>query len=298
LNKIIRLVRQYQKELAFSTQRIDSGKGVIETAQGPIQYAAFGVGPPMMLVHGAGGGYDQGIYFAKLIGGNYRWIAPSRFGFLGSPVPAFPSSYRQAEVFASLLDALGIDQVGVVGVSMGGPSSLAFARHYPQRINSLCLISAASHAIEPRPLLTAMIFKLFLNNFIYWAMAKFYPSILLQSLGVPENVQKQLSDEEIDRLRSFLEMMMPMKARRKGQLLEQKMSEINFENGDGIQTPTLIMHAVDDTLIPVEHGKFSTKMIEGARFINMEKGGHLALMLKTNSGYINLLREFISNHNR
>jgi pimeloyl-ACP methyl ester carboxylesterase len=96
---------------------------MIETACGPIQYTEFGDGAPMLIVHGAGGGYDQGEYFAKLIGGNYRWIAPSRFGFLDTPVPDDANSSLQADAYACLLDELGIDRVGVVGVSMGGPSS-------------------------------------------------------------------------------------------------------------------------------------------------------------------------------
>ena len=79
-------------------------------------------------VHGSGGGYDQGAYFARVIGGDYRWIAPSRFGFLGSPAPAGANTPRQTDAYACLLDALGIERVGVVGVSMGGPSSLMFAR--------------------------------------------------------------------------------------------------------------------------------------------------------------------------
>lgn len=288
---------QYKKDITSSYQRIKDDNRIIETTRGLIQYAELGEGPPMLIVHGAGGGYDQGIYFAKLIGGNYRWIAPSRFGFLGTPVPELPDSRLQAEAFASLLDALDIDRVGVVGVSMGGPSSLEFARLYPNRTKSLSLISAASHAIEPRPVLIAMIFRMFLNDLVYWALVKKSPSMLLQSLGVPDNVQKQLSHEEMDRLKSFLEMMMPMKARRKGQLLEQQMSEIDLEDDKKIKAPTLVMHAVDDTLISFEHGKFAARVIDGAQFISLEKGGHLALMLDQNSGARESLRKFLSQSN-
>jgi pimeloyl-ACP methyl ester carboxylesterase len=66
----------------------------------------------MLIVHGAGGGYDQGKCFAELIGGDFRWIAPSRFGFLGMPVPKGAGSALQADAYACLLDALGIDRVG------------------------------------------------------------------------------------------------------------------------------------------------------------------------------------------
>lgn len=297
MTKFSGFIKQYRKDLSFSYQRINSGNRIIDTAQGPIQYAEFGEGPPVLIIHGAGGGYDQGIYFAKLIGRNFRWIAPSRFGFLGSPVPEYPDSHLQARAFASLLDALGIDRVGVVGVSMGGPSSLAFARLYPHRTKSLSLVSAASHAIEPRPFLTAMIFKLFLNDFVYWSMVKLSPNMLLQSLGVPEEVQKHLSHEEFEQVFAFLETMLPMNARRKGQLLEQTMSEIVIEDTHKIQAPTLVLHAVDDLLIPFEHGQFTAGLIKDAQLITMEKGGHLALMLNSNSGEKAALQKFLSQFN-
>jgi hypothetical protein len=55
-----RVYRQYRHELSLAYQRISSGGKVIETACGPVQYAEFGEGAPMLRVHGAGGGHDQG----------------------------------------------------------------------------------------------------------------------------------------------------------------------------------------------------------------------------------------------
>jgi pimeloyl-ACP methyl ester carboxylesterase len=251
----------------------------------------------MLLVHGAGGGYDQGEYFAKVIGGDYRWITPSRFGFLGSPAPADANSSQQADAYACLLDALGIEQVGVVGVSMGGPSSLLFARQYPDRTNSLALISAASHAIPPRPAILATVFDVFLNDFVYWSMVKLSPSGLLVALGVPMEVQQQLSPAEVTELHAFLESIIPMGARRQGQLLEQQMSEYDAAQISQIQVPTLVMHAPDDTLVPIEQGEFAAKNIPGAQFVTMEKGGHLALMFDMNAGAREQLREFLKQYN-
>jgi pimeloyl-ACP methyl ester carboxylesterase len=77
--------------------------------------------------------------------------------------------------------------------------------------------------------------------------------------------------------------MMPMGARRNGQLLEQHMSDIDAEKVQDIQAPTLILHARDDTLVPFEHGEFSAKYIPGAQLVPMENGGHLALTLSFNA---------------
>ena len=288
----------YRNDIRKAHARIAAGSKKIHTAYGLIQYAESGAGAPMLIVHGAGGGYDQGEYFAKLIGGNYRWIAPSRFGFLGSPVPEGANSALQADVYASLLDALGIDRVGVVGVSMGGPSSLLFALRYPQRTKSLALVSAASHVIPSRPAIIAAIFSIFLNDLVFWSMVRLIPEGLLAALGVPMKVQKQLSPEEAAQLNVFLASIMPMGARRRGQLLEQHMSEYDAEQIRNIQAPTFVMHAHDDTLISFEHGEFSARNIPGAQLIPMEKGGHLALMMNMNDEAREKLLAFLEQYNQ
>ncbi len=289
--------RQYQHDMSLAYRRISSGGKMIETACGPIQYTEFGEGAPMLIVHGAGGGYDQGEYFAKLIGGNYRWIAPSRFGFLGTPIPDGANSSLQADVYACLLDSLGIDRVGVLGVSMGGPSSLLFALRYPQRTKSLVMISAASHAIPPRPTAIATLFNVFLNDFVFWSMVHLSPDGLLAALGVPLEVQKELSPKEVAQLNAFLESIVPMGARRNGQLLEQHMSEYDAEQIHNIQVPTLVLHARDDTLISFEQGEFSARNIPGAQLIPMEKGGHLALMIDINARAKEKVLSFLEQYN-
>jgi 2-hydroxy-6-oxonona-2,4-dienedioate hydrolase len=288
---------RYRNDMRKAYQCISKGSKMIQTEFGPIQYTEFGEGAPMLIVHGAGGGYDQGEYFAKIIGGNYRWIAPSRFGFLGSPVPNGANSSLQADAYACLLDALGIDRVGVVGVSMGGPSSLLFALRYPQRTKSLVMISAASHAIPPRPAILATIFNVFLNDFVFWMMVHLSPQVLLAVLGVPVDVQRQLSSEETARLHAFLESIVPMGARRNGQLLEQHMSEYDAGQIRNIQAPTLVLHAQDDTLVSFEQAEFSATNIPGARSVAMEKGGHLALMMNVNAPAREKLLTFLEQNN-
>jgi pimeloyl-ACP methyl ester carboxylesterase len=167
---------------------------------------------------------------------------------------------------------------------MGGPSSLLFAQRHADRTELLVLINAASHPIAPRPTLLAALSNVFLNDFAFWSMVHISPERLLVALGVPLQVQQQLTSQEKARLHAFLRSIVPMGARRDGQLLEQHMSEIDVEQLYHIQAPTLILHARDDTLVPFEHGEFSASHIPGAALISMEKGGQLALMLNVNAG--------------
>ena len=102
----------YVNDMTAARERILTAQ-VINTAIGPIQYAEVGHGTPVLVIHGAGGGFDQGLFTAKGALGdddmadNYRVIAPSRFGYLGTPMPATgdASPSAAADAHAALLDA-------------------------------------------------------------------------------------------------------------------------------------------------------------------------------------------------
>ncbi|HET9221141.1 MAG TPA: hypothetical protein VFO07_01490 [Roseiflexaceae bacterium] len=59
-----------------------------------------------MVLHGAGGGYDQGLLLARQPGEQFRIISPSRFGYLNAPIPHDRSVAAQAKAYASLLNAM------------------------------------------------------------------------------------------------------------------------------------------------------------------------------------------------
>ena len=126
-----------------------------QTSVGPIEYADAGTGTPVLSIHGAGGGFDQGLTFAAdLLGTGYRVVAPSRFGYLRSPVPADPSPGAQAEAHVALLDKLGIDRAIVIGVSAGARSAIELAVRHPERVRALLLIVPGTYAPDIPPIET------------------------------------------------------------------------------------------------------------------------------------------------
>src|SRR5436309_8581878 len=80
----------YNRELGHARDEVSRGGRIVNTSAGPIEYAETGTGVTLLSIHGAGGGYDQGLAnVADLVGGGgFRVIAPSRFGYLGTPIPS------------------------------------------------------------------------------------------------------------------------------------------------------------------------------------------------------------------
>jgi pimeloyl-ACP methyl ester carboxylesterase len=92
------------------------------------------------MIHGAGGGYDQGLLLAdKFLPKDSKVIAISRFGYLNTPLIDEPTPDNQVKLYISLLDRLNIEKLHVVGVSDGGPSALKMSINYPERVKSFTL---------------------------------------------------------------------------------------------------------------------------------------------------------------
>src|SRR5215204_3835630 len=78
----------YRADIQQARDRVSRGSQMAETPCGPIEYAVVGNGPPVLVVHGAGGGFDQGLDIgAPLVEQGFRVIAMSRFGYLRTPLP-------------------------------------------------------------------------------------------------------------------------------------------------------------------------------------------------------------------
>ena len=127
--------------------RLTSESSVVQTTRGPVEYAERGNGEPVLLLHGSPGGYNWSIAVAPLIGDGFRVIAPSRPGYLRTPLSAGPSFEQQSDAMAALLDILGIERVAVIGASGGGPVAIQFALRHRGRVSSLILWEAITARI-------------------------------------------------------------------------------------------------------------------------------------------------------
>src|SRR5687767_4134153 len=138
----------YGNDIQNARDRVATGAKMVDTRCGPIEYAEAGKGPAVLVVHGSGGGYDQGMDFGKSLAGNgFRVIAMSRFGYLRTPLPADASAAAQADAHACLLDALGIRRAAVAAVSAGAPSALQFAIRHPDRTTGLVLLRSEERRV-------------------------------------------------------------------------------------------------------------------------------------------------------
>ena len=72
----------FARDLAGARGRLVGRSKTMETSFGTLEYVVMGEGEPMLIVHGAEGGFDQGIDMTGALAAHgYQLIAPSRFGY-------------------------------------------------------------------------------------------------------------------------------------------------------------------------------------------------------------------------
>jgi 2-hydroxy-6-oxonona-2,4-dienedioate hydrolase len=271
----------YASDVRSARERIARGSTVIQTPQGLLEYAERGEGLPVIVLHGAGGGYDQGLLVVELLlGDGYRIIAPSRFGYLGTPIPEDNSLEAQADALVSLLDHLAVERVAVVAVSAGGPAALYFSLRHPERTAGLVMAMAISYTIPPKEedlKKLAVIHRLIGSDFIYWTMLKTARKTMLNLLGVPPETLAALSDSEQAWVNEVLFSMLPMSLRLPGIQLDEERQLPSDLPYSQITAPTLVLHARDDTLVPIAQGMNTSAVIPGAASVIFETGGHFLL---------------------
>jgi pimeloyl-ACP methyl ester carboxylesterase len=240
------------------------GAHTLDLPHGQISYVDRGEGPAILVSHGISGGFDQAYDAVAGKESKYRLLAPSRFGYPGSPLPEDASVKAQATAFAQLLDALGIQQAYVLGTSAGGTPAIRFALDYPERCKGLILYSSAMpettlpqtfSAWQGPPAFT-------MNDFVMWAFRGLFSPLMGME---PDTVNGMLPLHlRVDGMRLDAQVTNPDMAKR--------FADYPIEE---IACPVLIIGARDDKLVDASAMEQAAPRFQTHQLLLFENGGHL-----------------------
>ena len=271
---------------------LKAGSELVETDRGTVEVGRRGSGPPVLVLHGDPGGYDQSRLFGEaLFGDDVEIIAPSRPGYLRTPLADNKSPSEQAALFVALLDELGIEQTVVAGVSGGGPAALHLAAEYPDRVSGLILVSAVTIEIDERlfdignPLIDPILTStpvLDLRSGLFVLLRRFAPERLV---ALNHGMMSTLEGEELaeyvefvvatsDHRQQELEMissLLPASARIEGTLNDQYwFRQLPLADYKTIECPVLVLHGEFDAAVPISHAEFVTERLSNADLHRLE----------------------------
>jgi pimeloyl-ACP methyl ester carboxylesterase len=272
----------YNSEINRARAAVRNGSQIASTSAGLIEYAETGVGVPLLSIHGAGGGYDQGLAIAaELVGDGFRVIAPSRFGYLRTPIPSDVSHAAQADAHAALLAQLKVGKAIVVGTSAGARSAIELVLRHPDQVAALILIVPATYAPTSPVAIEASRgsrFAFWLVNvgadFAWWATGKIAPSVLIRFIGVAPEVVAIASAAEHERVMRMVRLIQPLSARFPGINID---SQPDYRRSalEMIKIPTLVISARDDLFNTLPAAEFAAATIPSAELVVYNRGGHL-----------------------
>jgi len=271
----------YVHDLTAARARLVGRSKTMLTSFGTMEYAPVAQGKPMLIVHGAEGGFDQSIDMTgELAGHGYQLIAPSRFGYLRSTLPREPTTAMQADVYAELLDQLGIDKVVVVGISAGAWSSLQFAIRHPERCRALVLLVPADYL----PVGTsihggAIVSAITKSDFLAWTAVKLMPfmpgGMTGMMLGTDPAVLRAADSSEKARVQQILDHLLPVSLRLAGMNFDIKTAATYKPYPlEKITCPVLTISAEDDRFGTATRAKYIAAHVPDGKVILFPTGGH------------------------
>jgi 2-hydroxy-6-oxonona-2,4-dienedioate hydrolase len=290
----------YRSDLNQRREELELASKIAKTKRGLIEYTREGNGPSALVIHGAGGGFDQGLFLAhEMLGDGYDIIAPSRFGYLGTPVPEDGSHAAQADAHAALLDTLKVSDVIVMGVSAGATSAIELAVRHPSRVRALILVVPRAFdpenqvGVEETPQNKAII-NMFKGSadFAYWLSSHVVRKPLVRFFGVEPELEAKAPKEDRDKISGLIRDMLPVSARVEGIQNDTAANLTESKLGD-IKVPTLVISAKDDLYHTLPGARYTAEHIPGAELKIFETGGHLLVSrgVDTRNAIVDFIRD-------
>jgi pimeloyl-ACP methyl ester carboxylesterase len=252
-------------------------------------YLDAGSGDPVVLLHGSGPGVSGRANWQHTIPGlakDFRVLAPDTVGYgaTSRPDDVVYSLRTWTDHIVGFLDALSLGQVSLVGNSLGGRMALDMAERHPDRVKRMVLMGSpgvgmavteglkALRAYEPSP---ENMRALLLD---YFAVDK---SIITDDLV---RIRYEASVETYDAYRSMFS-----DPRHKGNELG-----ITEEQARSIRTPALLVHGLEDKVVPVEVSWTMLNLLPDADLHVFARCGHWTQIERT-AEFVEIVSTFLKN---
>ncbi len=265
---------------------------VVQTALGPVQYAQRGDGVALLAVHGGPGGYDQGLVMAECFHRNgFRIIAPSRPGYLGTPLNGAATARDQADRLVALLDALSIDKIAVLGASAGGPPTYTLAQEHPDRVLALIEIDSVCMQYGKMQELTKAEELIYLSKPGLWMtqwLMQHFPETMIKSFLSTESsldahsltAQAEYITHHADEL-ALVRLLLSTMSERYSERQLGLDTDIAILTGltpiplDKVKCPTLILHGDADRDVELAHANYAHESITDSLLYLIKGGSHI-----------------------
>jgi pimeloyl-ACP methyl ester carboxylesterase len=241
---------------------------------------------PVVLVHGLGGQWQNWLENIPRLAQDRRVVAMDLPGFGLTPEPEGDEGItitRYGRWVNELCDRLGLEDIDLVGNSMGGYIAAEVAIQFPQRVARLVLVSAAgisSAEVLEAPILTfGRVATALASN----AAARYRQ---LASRPIARHLSLALVARHPRLLKPDLAYEGFFKGAGKPGFDDALRASLDYDFRDrlsDVKVPTLIVWGERDSIIPVRDADEFERLIDDSRKVVMEDCGHIPMAERPNA---------------
>ncbi|RPJ59474.1 MAG: alpha/beta fold hydrolase, partial [Acidobacteria bacterium] len=172
----------------------------------------------------------------------------------------------------AVVDAARIDRFALLGISQGGAVAAAYAIRHPERVSHLVLLGAYARGWARRQSESLAEQRRALLTLVRHGWGRDNPAFrdLFASLYAPEATPEQVA--------WFSDLQRASTSPENAARLLTAFSEIDVTAlMPSVRTPTLVIHADGDLVVPPAEGRLLASLIPGARFVMLESRNHVLL---------------------
>jgi pimeloyl-ACP methyl ester carboxylesterase len=277
---------------------------------GPVHYVDHGGrGTPMVLVHGLGGSHLNWLAVAPALAERHRLYAVDLAGFGLTPLAGRRASvHANQKLLDGFLDQIVADEpVTLVGNSMGGLISMMEAAEYPQKVESLVLVTPALPPVSRSAVNRQALIRIALPALPvvgpkiadrYRAMVPLERQVddtlemlCVDARRVPEEIR--VASLEMTRLRQDMEWTVPAfveASRSIGLLFARRKRFMSMIHR--IACPVLVVHGEHDAIVPVAAARWLREQRPDFDFAFFADAGHIP-HIETADKFVKTVEQFM-----
>jgi pimeloyl-ACP methyl ester carboxylesterase/DNA-binding CsgD family transcriptional regulator len=173
----------------------------------------------------------------------------------------------------AVIEAAGLERLSLLGISQGGPLAIAYAARHPERIAQLILFATYARGRLMRdPSAAAREQAGLMISLIRIGWGQDQPAFrrLFTTLFIPGATPEQMEwFDELQRVTTDPETAVRIRHARSRDDVTAAAARVT--------TPTLVLHARDDAVVPFSEGRLLATLIPGARLVSVESRNHILL---------------------